>query len=56
MVGVGGGWLVLKATGSLSWMFLTLAIAFVVYGVMVAAAIAGGAWFKPRRGAPAVVR
>lgn len=43
---VGGGWLALQLTGSLAWVFAALAAALVVYGVVVAGAIAGGAWFR----------
>jgi putative MATE family efflux protein len=42
-----GGWLVLRATGNLSYVFLAQAAALVVYGVGNAAVVAGGAWFGP---------
>ena len=46
IVAVGGGWLALHLTGSLSWLFAALTLALVVYGVTIAAAIASGAWFR----------
>ena len=49
VVAVGGGWLVLRATGSLAALFASLAVAMVIYGVVTVTAIASGAWFrKPR--------
>jgi putative MATE family efflux protein len=42
-----GGWLVLRATGNLTYVFLTQAAALVVYGLGNAAVVAGGAWFGP---------
>jgi putative MATE family efflux protein len=42
----GGGWLVLRWSGSLSLLFLTQAVAIVAYGVIIAGAVAGGAWFR----------
>jgi putative MATE family efflux protein len=48
-IAAGGGWAVLAATGSLSWMFATLGLALVVYGAMVLAAIGSGAWFRGAR-------
>jgi putative MATE family efflux protein len=47
-VAIGGGWLVLKLTGSLPAMFLAVGIALAVYGAGVALAVRLGAWF-PRR-------
>ena len=46
LIAVGGGWAVLRLTGSLTWVFVALAVALVVYGTMVAAAIASGVWFR----------
>jgi putative MATE family efflux protein len=45
IVGIGGGWLVLRLTGSVDWLFAALTLALVLYGVIVTAAIASGAWF-----------
>jgi putative MATE family efflux protein len=47
-VAIGGGWLVLKLTGSLPAMFVAVGIALAVYGAGVALAVRLGAWF-PRR-------
>jgi MATE family, multidrug efflux pump len=46
LVAVGGGWLALRLTGSLAWVFAALAVALVVYGTVVTAAIATGMWFR----------
>ncbi len=48
LIAVGGGWLVLTLTGSLSWTFAALALALVVYGATVVTAIASGVWFRGR--------
>jgi hypothetical protein len=40
MGAIGGGWLALRLTGSLNWLFAAL-----VYGVALTAAIISGAWF-----------
>jgi putative MATE family efflux protein len=47
-IAIGGGWLVLKLTGSLPAMFFAVGIALAVYGAGVALAVRLGAWF-PRR-------
>jgi Na+-driven multidrug efflux pump len=44
-IGIGGGWIMLRMTGSLNGLFGALTVALVVYGVVVTAAIASGAWF-----------
>lgn len=44
-IAIGGGWLALRLTGSLDWLYAALALALVAYGVTIAAAVAGGAWF-----------
>jgi Na+-driven multidrug efflux pump len=46
MIAVGGGWLILSATGSLSLVFATLGVALAVYGLVAALAIGSGAWFR----------
>jgi putative MATE family efflux protein len=43
---VGGGWLVLRATGSLAWFFVSLGVGLFAYGSVTAAAVASGAWFR----------
>jgi hypothetical protein len=48
VIAVGGGWLVLTLTGSLTWAFAALGLALVVYGLTVASAIAFGVWFRAR--------
>ena len=46
LLAVGGGWLALRLTGSLVGLFAALAVGLVTYGLTVAAAVAGGAWFS----------
>jgi putative MATE family efflux protein len=41
----GGGWLALRLSGNLSHLFLALGAALVVFGLINALAVAGGAWF-----------
>ena len=43
---VGGGWLALRLTGSLTWVFVALGAALVVYGGTLLAAVASGVWFR----------
>jgi Na+-driven multidrug efflux pump len=45
IVAIAGGWLMLRLTGSLTWLFAALALGLVVYGVTLSAAIASGVWF-----------
>jgi putative MATE family efflux protein len=45
LVAIGGGWLALRLTGSLNWLFAALAFGLVVYGVALTAAVKSGAWF-----------
>jgi putative MATE family efflux protein len=54
IVAIAGGWLVLRVTGSLAWLFAALALGLVLYGLTVLAAVMSGAWFRgvlasPRR-------
>jgi putative MATE family efflux protein len=49
LVAIGGGWIALRLTGSLTFLFAALAIALVTYGVMLGAAVASGVWFRPSR-------
>lgn len=49
VIAVGGGWAVLTMTGSLGWTFAALGLALVVYGVMLATAVASGVWFRVSR-------
>jgi putative MATE family efflux protein len=46
VLAVGGGWLALLLTGSLTWVFLALGVALVVYGGTLLAAVASGVWFR----------
>jgi len=53
LIAAGGGWLALRWTGNLSDVFIALAVALATFGLINAAAVAGGAWFdKPARAAP----
>ncbi len=46
VVAVGGGWLALKTTGSLSLVFVMLGAALAIYGAIVGIAIWSGVWFR----------
>jgi putative MATE family efflux protein len=46
-VAIGGGWLALRLTGSLQWLFTVIALGLFLHGVVLLAAIGGGAW-SPR--------
>jgi putative MATE family efflux protein len=48
LVAAGGGWLALRFGGTISSVFLALAVALVVFGTVNAAAVAGGAWLAER--------
>jgi Na+-driven multidrug efflux pump len=43
---LGGGWLALALTGSLTALFAALAVALVAYGLTILAAVRSGAWFR----------
>jgi hypothetical protein len=49
VIAIGGGWIALRLTGSLTWLFAALTTALVIYGAMLATAVASGVWFRPRR-------
>ncbi len=49
-IAVIGGWAAYALTGSLTAVFATLSVALVVYGTVVAGAIARGVWFKRATG------
>jgi putative MATE family efflux protein len=55
IVAVGGGVIALRATGSLVWLYVALALGLTVYGATIAGAIARGVWF-PRTSANALAR
>jgi Na+-driven multidrug efflux pump len=46
VVAVLGGWIALRLTGSLTWVFAALSLGLVLYGVLLAAMVASGAWFR----------
>ena len=46
IIAVGGGWLVLKATGSVTLVFAMLGLALAAYGAIVGIAIWSGVWFR----------
>jgi len=56
IIAVAGGWLMLRLTGSLGWMFAALALGLIVYGVSLVGAVMSGTWFKPPRVAAAPLR
>ena len=49
IVSIGGGWIALRLTGSLNWLFAALAFGLLVYGVALTAAVRSGAWFGRER-------
>ena len=55
LVAVLGGFLVLRLTGSLPWVFAALSAGLVLYGVLLAGMVASGAWFRPPRQPAAVI-
>ena len=48
VIAAGGGWTALHFSGSLTWLFAALALALVVYGVMLGTAVGSGVWFRRR--------
>ena len=46
LVAIGGGWLALRLTGSLTWLFAALALGLLLQGITLTAAIGAGAWFR----------
>ncbi|MGH7043711.1 MAG: MATE family efflux transporter [Acetobacteraceae bacterium] len=46
---IGGGWLALRLTGSLGWLFVALGLGLAAYGLTIAAAVGTGTWFRPAR-------
>jgi Na+-driven multidrug efflux pump len=58
-IAVGGGYLAVRLTGSLTWLFAALALGLLLQGTSVLAAIMAGAWFGredrfKRSNAPAI--
>ncbi len=48
-IAAAGGWLALRLSGDLTYVFVSLAVALAAFGLINAAAVAGGAWFGPLR-------
>ena len=46
LVAIAGGWLALRLTGSLNWLFAALALGLVLHGLTLVVAIGTGAWFR----------
>ena len=53
LIALGGGWLALRLTGSLQWLFAAIALGLVLQGLTVVTAIMAGAWGKGVRPARA---
>src|SRR5207245_909359 len=47
LIAAGGGWLALRWSGDVSYVFVALSAALAAYGLLNAGAVAGGAWFGP---------
>src|SRR5262249_62372318 len=45
VIAAGGGWLALRSSGQISELYIAQAAALAIFGLMIAAAVAGGAWF-----------
>jgi putative MATE family efflux protein len=50
IIAAGGGWLALRWSGDLTEVFIALAVALAAFGLINAAAVAAGAWFKDNSG------
>jgi putative MATE family efflux protein len=46
IVAIGGGWVALRLTGSLYWLYAALALGLFLHGAMLLAAISSGGWFR----------
>jgi putative MATE family efflux protein len=55
LIGLGGGWIALRLTGSLSALFFALGAGMFAYGVIVTLAVTRGTWFVRRRAEAAAV-
>jgi putative MATE family efflux protein len=51
LVAIGGGWLALRLTGSLAWLFAAIALGLLLQGLTVVTAIMAGAWGAGRSAA-----
>jgi len=47
LIAAGGGWLALRWSGDVSYVFVALSAALAAYGLLNAGAVASGAWFGP---------
>lgn len=47
LIAAGGGWLALRWSGDVTYVFVALSVALAAFGLMNAGAVAGGAWFGP---------
>ena len=47
LIAAGGGWLALRWSGDVSYVFVALSAALAAFGLMNAGAVASGAWFGP---------
>jgi putative MATE family efflux protein len=54
-IAIGGGWLFLRNTGALHWVFAALALGLVVYGAGVLTSVLSGAWFAGERPRPSAL-
>ena len=50
LVAMGGGWLALRLTGSLQYLFAALAFGLFLHGTVLLVAISHGAWFPRAAG------
>ena len=48
MIAAVGGWFALRWTGSLTDIFIALAVALAAFGLINAVAVASGVWFRQR--------
>jgi putative MATE family efflux protein len=48
LVAIGGGYIALRLTGSLGWLFAALALGMVLHGLTILTAVASGVWFPGR--------
>ena len=49
LVGLGGGWMALRVSGALVWLFAAIALGLVLQGMTVVTAIMAGAWGRGRK-------
>ena len=46
LVAIGGGWIVLRVTGSTSLLLAVYAAGMFLYGIIIAVSVASGTWFS----------